>query len=108
MADQAATIRDIPEKSAYVVEIDGKVVGRADYRLRGSVYRFVHTEIDPDRGGEGLGTRLVRTALDDVRSKGGSVVPICPFFKAFIDDHSDYQDLVDVEAMERYNRAANK
>lgn len=107
VADAAATIREAPERNAYVIEIDGKVVGRADYRLRGSLYKFFHTEIDADHAGEGLGTRLVRHSLDDVRSKGGLVVPICPFFVSFIAEHPEYEDLVDVEATERVKRAAS-
>ena len=55
---------------------------------------FTHTEVDPDAGQSGLGSTLVRAALDDVRSQGGSVVPQCPFVRGWIERHQDYADLV--------------
>jgi predicted GNAT family acetyltransferase len=36
----------------------------------------------------------VRAALDDVRAKGGSVVPKCSFVRGWIERHPDYADLV--------------
>jgi predicted GNAT family acetyltransferase len=36
----------------------------------------------------------VRGALDDVRAKGGSVVPKCSFVRGWIEKHPDYADLV--------------
>jgi hypothetical protein len=55
---------------------------------------FTHTEVDPDAGQDGLGSTLVRAALDDVRIKGASIVPLCPFVRGWIDRHQDYADLV--------------
>ena len=56
---------------------------------------FTHTEIDPDAEGSGLGGTLVRGALDDVRQKGGRVVPRCSFVRGWIERHPEYGDLVD-------------
>jgi predicted GNAT family acetyltransferase len=50
--------------------------------------------VNPDAGESGLGSRLVRAALDDVRSQGGRVVPLCPFVRGWIERHPDYADLV--------------
>jgi predicted GNAT family acetyltransferase len=55
---------------------------------------FTHTEIDPDVGQDGLGSTLVRAALDDVRGRGGSVVAQCSFVRGWIQRHPDYADLV--------------
>ena len=46
------------------------------------------------RGRTGVGSTLVRAALDDVRAQGGSVVPQCPFVRGWIERHQDYADLV--------------
>jgi hypothetical protein len=32
--------------------------------------------------------------LDEVRARGGEVLPYCPFVKSFIEKHPDYLDLV--------------
>ena len=88
------TVRDVPEENRYEIRNGDRVLGAAAYERRGDTVVFTHTVVDPDAGEEGLGSTLVRAALDDVRSKGGSVVPLCPFVRGWIDRHQDYADLV--------------
>ena len=88
------TVRDVPEESRYEIRDGDRVLGLAAYQRRGDTTVFTHTEVDPDAGQDGVGSRLVRAALDDVRSKGGSVVPQCPFVRGWIERHQDYVDLV--------------
>ena len=90
----APTITDVSERRRYEIAIDGVVVGIAEYRRRPGV---IHTEIDPSRKGEGLGTLLIRAALDSARAEGLAVLPYCPFVRNFIDRHREYLDLVPVE-----------
>jgi predicted GNAT family acetyltransferase len=86
---------DRPGEHRYVVRAGGAVAGVAEYRRRGDRVVFTHTGIAPAYGGRGLGSRLVRAALDDVRAQGASVVPRCPFVAEWIRRHPDYADLVD-------------
>ena len=88
------TVRDVPEESRYEIRDGDRVLGLAAYQRRGDTTVFTHTEVDPDAGQDGVGSRLVRAALDDVRSKGGSVVPQCSFVRGWIERHQDYADLV--------------
>jgi predicted GNAT family acetyltransferase len=55
---------------------------------------FTHTEIEPAFEGQGLGSRLVRDALDDVVHRGRAIVPICPFVAKRIRATSDYDEMV--------------
>ena len=70
------------------------MLGIAAYTRRGDTVVFTHTEVDPDAGQSGLGSRLVRGALDDVRAHGGSVVAQCPFVRGWIERHREYADLL--------------
>jgi uncharacterized protein len=88
------TVRDVPEESRYEIRDGDRVLGLAAYERRGDTMVFTHTEVDPDAGQDGLGSTLVRAALDDVRSKGVSIVPQCPFVRGWIDRHQEYADLV--------------
>jgi len=88
------TVRDNPEESRYEIRDGDRVLGAAAYERRGDTTVFTHTVIEPDVGQNGLGSRLVRAALDDVRGRGGSVVPQCPFVRGWIERHQDYADLV--------------
>ena len=88
------TVRDAPEADRYEIRDGERLLGVAAYRRDGDVVRFTHTEVDPEAGQSGLGSRLVRAALDDVRSKGEHVVPLCSFVRGWIERHPDYADLV--------------
>jgi predicted GNAT family acetyltransferase len=88
------TVRDNPEANRYEITDGDRVLGQADYERRGDTVVFTHTEVDQDSGRDGLGSTLVRGALDDVRAKGGSVVPECSFVRGWIGKHDDYADLV--------------
>lgn len=95
------TVHDDGEHDRYVVEVDGKVAGYTVYHIRGGRHFFVHTEIKLGFGGHGVGSVLARYALDDVKAKGGMIIPICPFIRAFVDKHPEYESLVDHELWDR-------
>lgn len=90
-----AVIRNVAEKNRYEASLDDELAGFADYILTDGLVTFTHTEIDPKFEGRGVGSALVRSALDDVRNRGGlKVLPICPFVKAWMLKHPEYQDLL--------------
>jgi len=76
----------------YEIVVDGEVAGFAEYRVRPDALAFTHTEVLVE--GRGLGTRLVKGVLDDVRASGGMIVPLCPFIAAYIKRHPEYEDLI--------------
>jgi predicted GNAT family acetyltransferase len=83
---------DNPAELRYELHDDGELVGEIRYRKVPGGLALVHTEVDPKR--HGLGTELVRGALDDMRERGLRVVPVCPFVAAFIRRYPEYADLV--------------
>ncbi|WP_019009648.1 GNAT family N-acetyltransferase [Deinococcus aquatilis] len=78
----------------YELKLAGRVVGVAEYRPAGKSLMFTHTEIEEGHEGQGLGSTLVRAALDDARARKVDVVPMCPFVAAFIREHHEYLELV--------------
>jgi predicted GNAT family acetyltransferase len=87
-------VGDAPEASRYEARIGDRLAGASFYERVGNVVVFSHTEVDTAFEGQGVGGRLVRGALDDVRRQGGQVVARCPFVRAWLERHPDYQDLV--------------
>lgn len=77
----------------YELTVEGHLAATY-YTLAGDVITFVHTEVPPELGGKGVGSRLVKGALDQVRADGLKVVAQCPFVKGYIDKHADYADLL--------------
>jgi uncharacterized protein len=77
----------------YELEVDGHLAATY-YELAHGVITFVHTEVPPELGGKGVGSKLIKGALDQVRADGLKVIAQCPFVKAYIDKHPDYADLL--------------
>ncbi len=97
---------DRPEKHRFEILADGAVAGFAAYRLREGEVTFTHTEVDGAYEGKGLGSILVRHALDAARERGLAVRPACPFVRDWIARHADYVDLVPAAERERYDLPA--
>jgi predicted GNAT family acetyltransferase len=91
-----AVVCDNPDQHRYELLIGDSVVGEIQYHHRRSSDRiaFIHTEVSPELGGHGLASKLVAGALDDVRTHGLRVVPICPFVCTYLRRHPEYEDLV--------------
>ncbi|HEX8381031.1 MAG TPA: GNAT family N-acetyltransferase, partial [Allosphingosinicella sp.] len=53
-------------KSQYELEVDGQLA-LAAYRLRAGRITFTHTEVPDALAGQGIGSRLIKAALADVR-----------------------------------------
>jgi predicted GNAT family acetyltransferase len=70
------------------------VVGFVDYRTEPGVVLLDHVEVDSSLRGQGLGSRLVAHALDDIRTRGLSVVAVCPFASWYLEEHPEHGDLV--------------
>ena len=87
-------VTDAPDRDRYELSSDGEVVGYTVYRIRPGLIAFVHTEIDERLQGRGLADRLIRFALEDARTRGLAVLPFCPFVKAFIERHREFEALV--------------
>ncbi len=85
---------DNPPELRYEIWLDDRLAGEIRYTLDGEVVTMVHTEIDPEFEGSGLGHTLVAGALDDVRSQGRRVRPLCPFVAKYVAGHPEYADLV--------------
>lgn len=85
---------DNPERSRYELHVDGQLAGFILYRVQPGVVTMVHTEIEPEQEGHGLGSILAAGALDDVRARGLKVRPLCPFVSLYIQRHPEYADLV--------------
>ncbi|HEU4325413.1 MAG TPA: GNAT family N-acetyltransferase [Roseiflexaceae bacterium] len=66
----------------------------AEYVLAPGQIVFTHTEVPESLRGRGVANQLARAALDHARDAGLQVVPRCPFIRAYIQRHPEYQPLV--------------
>lgn len=90
-----STIHHAPDIHHYELRSDGEEIGHINYRDDGERRVFLHAEVDDAHQGQGLATRMVRFALDDVRASGMRAVALCPMVADYVTKHRDYDDIVD-------------
>jgi predicted GNAT family acetyltransferase len=55
---------------------------------------FYHTEVPKEFEGQGIGSILAKHVLDYAQTHHLKVRPLCPFIKAYIQRHPEYEPLV--------------
>lgn len=87
-------VRDNPAEGRFEIVVDGDVAGFTQYVRRDRTAVFTHTEVGDAYEGQGLASKLVKGALDEVRGWNEPVVPQCSYVAGWIDKHPEYKDLL--------------
>lgn len=96
-------VRDNPQRSRFELTVDDQRAGFLDYVQLNSSVALSYTQVDPRHTRHGHGKELVRFALDDLRERGRTVLPLCGFVNAFIAEHPEYLDMVPADQRRRFN-----
>lgn len=83
-----------PEKQRYEIHVDGTFAGFTQAVVHGEVVTMPHTKVFDEFEGQGLASRLVTGALDDIRARGLTIIAECPYVAQFVVKHPDYSDLL--------------
>jgi len=86
-------VRDNPALHRYELDADGHTAV-SYYQREPGVITFTHTEVPQELSGRGIGSALVRGALEAARAEGLKVVAKCPFVSAYIASHPEFADLL--------------
>lgn len=99
MADgeQAVEVTHNEAEERFEAQVDGGLALLTYDERDGKLY-LLHTEVPDALEGRGIGSRIVRAALDHARAQEMRVVPLCAFARAYIQRHEEYQDLLAPEA----------
>ena len=95
MNTEPLLVRDNPERHRFEIDLGDGTFAIAEYTLRPGKIMFTHTEVPEAHEGKGIGTTLMRFALGAARERGLKVIPICPFFAAYMQKHAKVQNLLD-------------
>jgi predicted GNAT family acetyltransferase len=86
---------DVADKERFEARTDeGTLAGVVTYQLTGPIIVYTHTEVYPEFEGQGVGSLLARAVMDDARTRGRTVVPMCPYLSGWLDKHPGYEDVV--------------
>ena len=88
-------VRDNPDRHRFEIDLGDGSYAIAEYTLPEGKIMFTHTEVPQAHEGQGLGSRLIRAGLAAARERGLQVIPICPFFAAYVQRHPEERDLLE-------------
>jgi predicted GNAT family acetyltransferase len=86
-------VRDNPALNRFELDIEGGIAVAYYSALPGRI-TITHTEVPTALRGRGIGSVLVRGALELARTEGLKVVSRCPFVSAYLGKHPEYNDLL--------------
>jgi predicted GNAT family acetyltransferase len=86
-------LRDNEARNRFELDVDG-TIAFVDYRKSPGAITLVHTEVPPELGGRGVGSRIARAALDAVRAQRRTLSVECEFIRSFMAKHPEYNDLL--------------
>ncbi len=86
-------VKHIPEASRFEIDLNGKSA-YAQYILSHGVMIIHHTYTPPEMRGHGIAAQLTKFALDYCRENNIKVNPECPYTRVYIEQHTEYQDLL--------------
>ena len=97
MSELTITREDSDKGGRYVARVKGVkgVEAEMTYSRAGSARIIIdHTGVPDALRGMGVGQQLVEAAVKDARAEGFKIIPLCPFAKATLDKHTEWQDVV--------------
>ena len=85
---------DGPSGGRYVINLDGHEAEMTYSKAGDGIIIIDHTGVPRELGGRGVGQALVQRGVEDARSEGKKIVPLCPYAKAQIEKHKEWQDVL--------------
>jgi predicted GNAT family acetyltransferase len=92
--DETVEREDGASKGRYRLVVDGVEAEMTYSRAGEGLIIIDHTEVPAALRGRKVGERLVRQAIEDARRDGVAIIPLCPFAKAQIGRHPEWQDVL--------------
>jgi predicted GNAT family acetyltransferase len=90
----ALTVTRNEQDEQFEARMEGGL-GFLTYGLTDGTLSLLHTEVPPELDGHGVGSALVRGAMEYARAQKLRVVPFCPFARAWLKRHREYADLIE-------------
>jgi uncharacterized protein len=80
---------------------DKRPVAFSEYELEPGRIVFTHTVVRPEFEGQGIGSRLAEFVVQDAQARGLRITPVCPFVRAYLRRHPEYESIVDYPVSSR-------
>lgn len=82
------------KKGRFVAEVDDQEARLEYERLGEATLDYRHTFVPKELRDEGIGSDLVRFALDWAAENDHRIVPTCPFVRSYLEDHPEISGVI--------------
>ena len=89
----AEDLTDNEAREQFEMVTDG-ILSRIEYKIMGNKIFLTHTEVPHELEGKGVGSKIVKAALEEVESRGLKLIPLCPFVASYIKRHPEWESLL--------------
>ena len=88
-----ADIRDNAELHRYELPV-GNELAIVVYNLSEPNLMITETLVPEALEGQGIASRLAKHVLADAKTRGLLILPVCPFFSAYLQKHPEHAEVV--------------
>ncbi|NDV46491.1 N-acetyltransferase [Paludibacter sp. 221] len=86
--------RNNEDKGIFLAKDGDKIIGEMSYVWSGSDSFIIdHTGVNGKYQNQGVGSKLVNSAVIYARENQLTILPLCPFARAEFDRHPDYAEV---------------
>jgi len=86
-------VRDNTDEQRFELKIDGQTAFTYYEMPAPGIVKFMHTDVPLVMAGKGVGSRLIKGALEQLRARGLKVTVECPFVSGYLGKHPEFDDL---------------
>lgn len=81
------------DKKRFEAEVDGRLAFIEYIRAQQQIY-LTHTEVPIALEGKGIGSSMVKQVLQQIKTEGLELVPLCPFVAVYIKRHPEWNEIL--------------
>ncbi len=86
-------LKDNQQENQYELHI-GESIAKIEYiKAQGKIF-LTHTEVPKQMEGQGIGSSIVKKALEDIQRQDLVLVPLCPFIASYLKRHPEWKMLL--------------
>ncbi|HMT46394.1 MAG TPA: GNAT family N-acetyltransferase [Novosphingobium sp.] len=94
MTEVTITRHGTADAGEYHAHLPGeRAIGRLTWVRRGTARAAEHTLVPTEIGGRGVAARLVEALIEDARTQGFTIDPVCSYVEALFRRHPEWADL---------------
>lgn len=91
--NKSYTLSDNPDRKQFELVVSGHTA-RIEYMIMANKIFLTHTEVPAALEGKGIGSIIVKLALEEIERRGLKLIPLCPFVGKYVTRHPEWKRIL--------------